>query len=141
MRPGGALVGCDLVESAASRLTHRLDRSPHRMAPLEDRRRQLNALPYEAVDLTPGLGGMVTRCRALRSPEVGADTGPVGRALGGLCDDDLGRPATERTARRRSPASAGPSKQALDDLTNGRGWLDTSEPSARARPATARPGP
>ena len=79
LRPGGALVGYDLVESTASRLTHRLDRSPHRMAPLEDLRRQLNALPYEAVDVTPGLGGIVTRFRALRSPK------PDARPVGGNC--------------------------------------------------------
>ena len=68
LRPGGVLAGYDLVESTASRLTHRLDRSPHRMAPIEDLRARLDDLPFDDVTVRPALGGLVTRFRARRGP-------------------------------------------------------------------------
>ena len=72
LRPGGVLVGYDLVESALSRATHRLDRSPHRMASVPALRARLEELPLDNVNVVPGLGGLVTRFRAERATQGGA---------------------------------------------------------------------
>lgn len=68
LRPGGVLVGYDLVESGVSRLTHRLDRSPHRLAGVEALRERLHELPFDDVAVAPALGGLVARFRARRAP-------------------------------------------------------------------------
>lgn len=67
---GGVLVGYDLVESGVSRLTHRLDRSPHRMATVEALRARLAELPFDDVTVSPALAGHVTRFRARRTLRV-----------------------------------------------------------------------
>ena len=67
LRPGGALAGYDLVESPLSRATHRLDRSPHRMASVAALRARFEELPFTNVSVTPGLGALVTRFRAERT--------------------------------------------------------------------------
>ena len=75
LRPGGILAGYDLVESTASRLTHRLDRSPHRMASIDDLRTRLDGLPFDDVTVAPALGRLVTRFRARRAQRLTTDTG------------------------------------------------------------------
>ena len=71
LRPGGVLVGYDLVESPLSRATHHLDRSPHRMASVAALRARLGELPFAASAVTPVLGGLVTRFHAERAPTGG----------------------------------------------------------------------
>ena len=71
LRPGGVLVGYDLVESPLSRVTHRLDRSPHRVASVAGLRTRLGELPFAATTVAPALGGLVTRFRAERAPTGG----------------------------------------------------------------------
>lgn len=66
LRPGGMLVGYDIVESAVSRLTTHLDRSPHRMTTVEGLRARLESLPFERVTVTPGVIGLVAAFRAQR---------------------------------------------------------------------------
>jgi ubiquinone/menaquinone biosynthesis C-methylase UbiE len=67
LRSGGILAGYDLVESPASRRTRRLDRSPRRMATIEDIRIRLDDLPFDDVSVVPAVGRLVTRFRARRS--------------------------------------------------------------------------
>ena len=67
LRPGGMVAGYDMVESWFSRTTHRLDRSPHRMASTEGLQDRLAELPFEDVNVQPALGGLVTRFRARRT--------------------------------------------------------------------------
>lgn len=74
LRPGGVLVGYDLVESPMSKLTHRLDRSPHRMASTDGLRARLAALPYQHIIVSPTLGRLVTRFRADRTTRQTPDT-------------------------------------------------------------------
>ena len=69
LRPGGIVAGYDLVESGVSRLTHRLDRSPHRMATVDAVRDRFAELPFDDVTVTPSLGGLVARFHAHRAPE------------------------------------------------------------------------
>src|SRR5688500_1393822 len=49
LRPGGVVVGYDLIESWMSRLTHRVDRSPHRMATTVGVQTHLGDLPFQDV--------------------------------------------------------------------------------------------
>ncbi len=74
LRPGGLFAGYDLVESGLSRLTHRVDRSPHRMATTEGLRSRLAELSFEDVRVQPGLAGLVTRFRARRTLQPHAST-------------------------------------------------------------------
>ena len=75
LRPGGSFSGYDLVESGLSRLTHRLDRSPHRMASVEELRDRLRDLPFDDITVAPGLGGLVARFRARRANGPGPPPG------------------------------------------------------------------
>ena len=68
LRPGGVLAGYDLVESPISRLTHHLDRSPHRTATVDALRDRLHELACTDLTVTPALGALVARFRA-RRPE------------------------------------------------------------------------
>lgn len=64
LRPGGVLVGYDLVQSVPARLLHRLDASPHRLATPEEILTRLRALDVDDLRVSPGLGGLVVRFRA-----------------------------------------------------------------------------
>jgi SAM-dependent methyltransferase len=64
LRPGGFLVGYDLMLSGPNRLLHRLDRSPHRMATAVGLRAQLGTLPFADVSVRSGLAGTVARFQA-----------------------------------------------------------------------------
>ena len=66
LRPGGVLVGYDLVESGVTRRTHRIDRSPHRMATVDALGTRLTELPFDDVAVTPALAGLVARFHARR---------------------------------------------------------------------------
>jgi len=66
LRPGGVLVGYDLVRSRPSRWLHRLDRSPHRLADAPALDARLHELDLTEVRVDHGLGGLVARFRARR---------------------------------------------------------------------------
>ena len=68
MRTGGVLAGYDLVDTRTTRLVHRLDRSPHRLARPEQLRTRLAELPVDDVSVSPALGGLVVRFHARRMP-------------------------------------------------------------------------
>ena len=67
LRPGGLLAGYDMVESGLSRLTHRLDRSPHRMASVDGLRDRFGELAFDRIAVEPGLARVVARFRAQRT--------------------------------------------------------------------------
>lgn len=69
LRPGGILAGYDLVESGISRLTHRLDRSPHRMSTPAALRARFGGLPIDDLTVSTSLAGLVARFRGRRSAE------------------------------------------------------------------------
>jgi SAM-dependent methyltransferase len=66
LRPGGALVGYDLMRAGPNRLLHRHEESHHRMATADALRARFAELPFTDVSVRPGLGGMVVRFRARR---------------------------------------------------------------------------
>lgn len=61
LRPGGKLVGYDVLQSPLVRLVHVADRSPHRLIRLRELRAVLDDLPVDQAVLRPGLGGLVVR--------------------------------------------------------------------------------
>ena len=71
LRPGGLFAGYDLVESGASRLLHRFDRSPHRLTTTSGLRHRLSEVGMEDVTVATSLGGYVARFHA-RRPDAGA---------------------------------------------------------------------
>lgn len=64
LRPGGVLVGYDLMRSAPAELLHRLDRSPHRLFSADELRSRLVTLGLTGVVVVGGLGGLVARFKA-----------------------------------------------------------------------------
>ena len=66
LRPGGVLVGYDLVQSVPARLLHRLDGSPHRLAAPDEIFARLRSLDIDELRVSPGFGGLVARFRARR---------------------------------------------------------------------------
>ena len=66
LRPGGLLLGYDLVRSAPTSLLHRLDRSPHLLASGAELLACLQALGYETVTVRSALAGLVVRFSARR---------------------------------------------------------------------------
>jgi ubiquinone/menaquinone biosynthesis C-methylase UbiE len=75
LRPGGQLVGYDVVMSGPARVLHRFDRSPHRLATLAALRARLGELPFDAPRVEPGLRGLVARFTARRSSETRSSDG------------------------------------------------------------------
>jgi SAM-dependent methyltransferase len=75
LRPGGVLLGYDLVESWPAELLHRLDRSSHRLATAEAIQARLTALGLHDVRIERSLAGLVTRFRATK-PIVNAGSTP-----------------------------------------------------------------
>ena len=61
LRPGGWLVGYDLTDTRLARIIHRLDRSPHRLAGIDELQAALAALPIAALRTQPGLFRHVLR--------------------------------------------------------------------------------
>ncbi len=60
-RPGGTILGYDLTNSGVARLTHRLDRSEHRLIRPEDLRSELDRLDLQSSRVETSLGGLVMR--------------------------------------------------------------------------------
>jgi ubiquinone/menaquinone biosynthesis C-methylase UbiE len=69
LRPGGHLIGYDVVDSAPARIFHRLDLSAHRLATATSLRERLAQLPVDDVGLEPALHGLVVRFAARREVE------------------------------------------------------------------------
>ena len=60
LRPGGRLLGFDLLDSRSTNWFHRAERSPHRMMRWDELRRQTQELPLLGV-LNSGVGGFTAR--------------------------------------------------------------------------------
>jgi ubiquinone/menaquinone biosynthesis C-methylase UbiE len=60
LRPGGRLLGFDLLDSRTTRWLHRAERSPHRMMRWDELRRETQQLPLLGV-LDSGIGGFTAR--------------------------------------------------------------------------------
>lgn len=61
LRPGGHLVGYDLLSTAPLRLLHRVEGAPFRMMRLPELRDLLRGLPVEQAILTPGPASLAVR--------------------------------------------------------------------------------
>jgi ubiquinone/menaquinone biosynthesis C-methylase UbiE len=71
LRPGGTLIGYDLVDSLPARVVHRVDRSPHRLATSAALRAALDPLEVEELEVDESLAGLVVRFAvAKRSPRA-----------------------------------------------------------------------
>jgi ubiquinone/menaquinone biosynthesis C-methylase UbiE len=67
LRPGGWLVGYDLLDRAPARLAHRLEGQPFlRMVSIPALRARLTSLPFDEVTLRRSGAGLVVRIRARR---------------------------------------------------------------------------
>jgi ubiquinone/menaquinone biosynthesis C-methylase UbiE len=73
LRPGGILVGYDLVKSGPAQTFHRLDRSQHRLATLDGLTACLAELPLDDVRVEPALRRLVVRFHGRRVNRAGAD--------------------------------------------------------------------
>jgi ubiquinone/menaquinone biosynthesis C-methylase UbiE len=68
LRPGGRLVGYDLLSTAPARLLHRLEGQPFlRIATMPQLQHTMSALPFEHVVLHKRLAGLAVQFRAQRS--------------------------------------------------------------------------
>jgi ubiquinone/menaquinone biosynthesis C-methylase UbiE len=67
LRPGGDLVGYDLLSTPPARLIHRLEGEEHRMVSVAALRSVLAGLPTTEVVVSPGLVGLLARFRAKRA--------------------------------------------------------------------------
>ena len=61
VRSGGVVVGYDLLDTAAARLIHRLDRSEHRFFTAAALKDELNRLPGATARCDVAIGGLVAR--------------------------------------------------------------------------------
>ena len=61
LRPGGRIVGYDLVLSRPAKVLHRLDRSPHRLATVTALRERLGELGIVDLSVDTAVGGLVAR--------------------------------------------------------------------------------
>jgi len=66
LRPGGLVVGYDLVRSVPARVLHRIDRSPHRLATAAALHDRLAELALIDIGVESRLGGLVARFSARR---------------------------------------------------------------------------
>jgi SAM-dependent methyltransferase len=66
LRPGGSLVGYDMVRSRVGRLVHAVDRSPHRLMSMDELQLQLTRLGFVDVEVRPAIAGQIARFRARR---------------------------------------------------------------------------
>lgn len=67
LRPGGLLLGYDLTNTRAARLTHRLDGSPHLILSGLELREGMEAAGFTAIVIRSGAAGHVMRFRAERA--------------------------------------------------------------------------
>ena len=70
LRPGGRLIGYDLVTSGPARTFHRLDRSHHRLASADEFTARLRQLPVEEIRVEPALRNLAVRFHARRSGDT-----------------------------------------------------------------------
>jgi ubiquinone/menaquinone biosynthesis C-methylase UbiE len=68
VRPGGHVVGYDLLSTAPLRLLHRNDSGRVRLMRLPELRAALDSLPVDQTVLVPSLAGLVVRFTLRRSP-------------------------------------------------------------------------
>jgi SAM-dependent methyltransferase len=68
LRPGGVLVGYDLVASRPARWLHQAEGARHRLMAPGGLRHRLADLSTEVVRLRPGLAGLVVRFTARKAP-------------------------------------------------------------------------
>jgi SAM-dependent methyltransferase len=68
LRPGGLLLGYDLVGAGPTRWLHRAEDADHRMVGIDELRAELARLPVVDVSVRPGLGRVVMRFKARRAP-------------------------------------------------------------------------
>ena len=66
LRPGGTLVGYDLIETRLARWIHWADRSPHRLITADELAPALAQTGLTGVTVQQGLGGHVMRFKALK---------------------------------------------------------------------------
>ena len=71
LRPGGHVVGYDLVSTAPVRLLHRGDGARLRLLSVSDLRAVVRELPVDQAILTPGLAGFVVRFLLRKSATTG----------------------------------------------------------------------
>jgi ubiquinone/menaquinone biosynthesis C-methylase UbiE len=64
LRPGGVLIGYDLVASRLARWLHQAEGARHRLMTFEQMRDRLCDLPIEMVTVRAGLAGLAVRFRA-----------------------------------------------------------------------------
>ncbi len=67
LRPGGVLVGYDLVAGRTARWLHQAEGARHRLMTLGELRDRLAELSVEAVQLRPGLAGLAVRFTARKT--------------------------------------------------------------------------
>ncbi|HAS13484.1 MAG TPA: SAM-dependent methyltransferase [Acidimicrobiaceae bacterium] len=70
VRPGGRVVGYDLIATRGARLIHLADRSPHRLLSPNELCGSLIASGFHDVDVNPALGGLVARFHATAGPAL-----------------------------------------------------------------------
>lgn len=75
LRPGGTVVGYDLMDRLTARIVHLADRSPHRLLAPDDLADGLAAAGFTAVEVDTAAGGTVARFRAA-VPEDGHQREP-----------------------------------------------------------------
>lgn len=75
LRPGGTVVGYDLMDRLTARIVHLADRSPHRLLAPDDLAEGLAAAGFTAVEVDTAAGGTVARFRAA-VPEDGYQREP-----------------------------------------------------------------
>lgn len=64
LKPGGQLIGYDLLDGPVNRTIHRLDRSPHRLIARRELRPALERIGFRGCHVKAGLAGQVVRFRA-----------------------------------------------------------------------------
>ncbi len=73
LRPGGALIGYDLVDSLPARVVHRVDGSSHRLATPAALRAALESLDVDKLEIEESLGGLVVRFAAAKRTTRASD--------------------------------------------------------------------
>ncbi len=74
LRPGGSLIGYDVIDTRTFRLLHRLERAEVRLMTINGLHSVLDLLPIERAVLTIGRGAFVTRFK-IRKAEKGSAAG------------------------------------------------------------------
>lgn len=72
LRPGGALLGYDVVGDGVGRIVNGREHGTRRMR-IEELRQQLRGLPFSHAVVNRSLGGKVARFAASRSPDRAAE--------------------------------------------------------------------